>query len=193
VKQGNTRAIHTLIDTGALQSNYVSTEVADWLRAEGAATEVGPRREIAGAIRSDRKAVASELVSFLIKLPGREPFEITAQVLDIWYDLIIGRPTIRKHNLLPLLQQHLDQNPTVDPSNVKEHINSLKEKRELLDIEDDADGIPDPKDQFFDPVMIRKKDPESPIDLIPTEIHGSETLKQALREQAGRAPIQHRE
>lgn len=96
--------VNTLLDTGALQSNYISEDLAAWLVDQGAVLVHNGTISIQLATKNDVTTSSSNLnfhVTFLNELKN-EPesiLNLNARILDSQHDLIIGRPIIRLHNL----------------------------------------------------------------------------------------------
>jgi len=124
-----------------------------------------------------------------------QKINIKCTIIESPYDLIIGRPTIKQYNLLESLKYHLTQCRTCCDSEVvtqrldtvtqlaaiyQERQNEQRYVREsmrkYIDYDSDTEGI-EMHTSEEDPYDIDQSTEE---DQIPTEIHGSETLKQQL-------------
>ena len=96
--------INFLLDTCALQGNYISVDLAIQLRKEGCFFAES-NHSVCSPVK-DCKCFNSEgLLTFWLKYLNfatgvYENIEIEARVLDIEVDLIIGLPSIRKYNLV---------------------------------------------------------------------------------------------
>ena len=94
----------TLIDTGALQANYMALDVAAWLTSHGIPlrTDVNTCR-VCGLYGCTN---TKEYAIFSISLLDKNSKNIFNLIIKAWlikdspYDLIIGRPTIEEHKLL---------------------------------------------------------------------------------------------
>lgn len=120
---------------------------------------------------------------------------ITCTIIESPYDLIIGRPTIVQYNLLETLKYHLtkcrtsvDSTPVTQQEPPVTQLAAIYQKRQdeqryiresmrkYIDYDSDTEGI-EIHTSEEDPYDIDQPTQE---DQIPTEIHGSETLKQQL-------------
>jgi len=105
----NELCIHALLDTGALQGNYVSVETANWVRTQGT-------NGLCPSLPADKdKLIDLAIHGFQAKSLGSIMFnlkyfneqskiqtELTclhATVIDCPFDLIIGLPTIKRNSL----------------------------------------------------------------------------------------------
>jgi len=96
--------VDTLLDTGALQGNYLSEELAAWLIDQGAVPVHNGAISIQLAVRNSTTTSTCSLVfnvTFLNESNGLPEtiFGLKARILDSEHDLIIGRPVIRLHSL----------------------------------------------------------------------------------------------
>jgi hypothetical protein len=184
---------NVLLDTGALQGNYVSDQVAKELITMGApvkncnVTVTSCFKDDSTAIVNNNKAVVKVAVDKVIKFKLRfkhelsneyENISLTACVVNnLSYDVIIGRPDIAKHDFTNKFRNHLASEP-IEHHNVTESksmIAQLYEKHQLLDYESDEDDIGDLPDIFpADRV-------EELYDLIPAHIVGSLSFQTKIR------------
>lgn len=96
--------IDTLLDTGALQGNYLSKDLAAWLIDQGAVPVHNGEVSIQLAVKDNTTTSSCSLafnVTFINEKSGLHEtiFDLNARILDSHHDLIIGRPVIRLHNL----------------------------------------------------------------------------------------------
>jgi transposase InsO family protein len=99
----HTLSVETLIDNGATQSNYISSDIAKWATAHGARAIVMESKEICPAF-GDCQKVGEEIelsCLFINELTkNKESIKIRAKVITgLSHDLIIGRKEIKKNNL----------------------------------------------------------------------------------------------
>ena len=92
-----------LLDIGALQGNYISKDLAIALESRGVIRNKCNHR-VCSAM-SNLCQTADGLMKFYLQyfnvyVNKYERIEITAKVLDIQFDLIIGLPTIKHHELI---------------------------------------------------------------------------------------------
>jgi hypothetical protein len=97
-------SIKFLLDTCALQANYISVALADSLRRNGCFFEKNITT-VCSPIKNCDCFKLEGLVSFYLKYlnfsTGQyDNISISARVLDIQCDLIIGLPSITKYNLV---------------------------------------------------------------------------------------------
>jgi hypothetical protein len=112
--------ITALIDTGCLQTNVVSSRVADILISKGKANIQNASRALRSGVGGGTYGVNS-LIEFDIEFSNskdtsRKPVRIYIRALisrDIEYDLIIGLPTIQHFHLLATLSSHFNSLPTL--------------------------------------------------------------------------------
>jgi len=99
-----------LIDTGALHANYISNQLAARLIEHGTAKLDDPTR-ICSALSGKCSSCLGRLilnVEFLNDITNlKEKIKIPFKIVDISYDVIIGRPSIMQFNLLHKLYKHL--------------------------------------------------------------------------------------
>lgn len=98
-----------LIDTGALHNSYVSKATAEILAQHGAQA-FPSRHKVFSALGHSQETKRKFLVDIVVnnELTGEdETLPIEVQELDIDYDMIVGRPTINKYNLLEKVRNHL--------------------------------------------------------------------------------------
>ena len=152
-----TKTVFFLLDTGALQGNYVSTQLATWLRIQGAR-----RCACDGVVCSGLGNTCSSLIdkyefclTFVDETNRTQNLVLQACTIDTCYDLIIGLPSIRKHSLLHLFSTRYSllhsTRATVDMATSA--FNCLpatlallreanrKPKAELLSVESDDDEV----------------------------------------------------
>ena len=102
-----------LIDTGALHGNYVNREMAQTLREQGA-TGIPCRQRIISALNSSQ--IATQKFSFIVTIVNElanksEKLLLEATEIDIDYEIVIGRPTIKQYNLVDKVRSHLVCDP----------------------------------------------------------------------------------
>ena len=100
----NHLVVDTLLDTGALQGNYLSEDLAAWLVDQGAVRVHNGAISIQLAVKNSTTTSSCSLVfnvTFLNEISGLPEtiLNLKARILDSQHDLIIGRPVIRLHNL----------------------------------------------------------------------------------------------
>ena len=117
----NVLTVATLFDTGALQANYVSLETAARLK-EGEpqselcrlATTVATTKRKLNLAAKNHSSTTYGVVSFNFSFLNELTQEwdtikcLTASIIDTDYDLIIGKPTMRKHKLTRKLQSYFE-------------------------------------------------------------------------------------
>jgi hypothetical protein len=97
----------TLLDTAALQGNYLSQRIAEQLRLRS----TGPRMQISGTL-SDIKTLASlgnsEInLTYLNELTNSsDTITIFVSIIEMPFDIIIGIPTLRQYKLLHYVKGH---------------------------------------------------------------------------------------
>ena len=92
--------INALFDSGALQANYGSLALQDRLEAEG--LKPSPCGDIVCSAFGECRRCRSQFflfVTLINDLGQHKVFPIVAKIIDIEFDLIIGRPTILAHKL----------------------------------------------------------------------------------------------
>ena len=96
--------IRFLLDTGALQANYISLDLANKLRERGCFYQ-DVKHTVCSPIMKCKCIESRGLISFRLKYlcfaVGRyETIYIEARVLDIGCELILGLPTIKTNDLV---------------------------------------------------------------------------------------------
>ena len=104
--------MNTLIDTGALTSDFISMKMARRLVSEYGATLTPTALTINTAFRAARPYHCHGRINFEIALLNEltdkmQVIELEALVIDTGYDLIIGRPSIIKYNLLNIMHNQI--------------------------------------------------------------------------------------
>jgi transposase InsO family protein len=117
---GTSLSVQGLVDTGALDANYVSFEIGEWVRQnqseEGSPcavpAELAIRKDsivLAGTnkIELTKGAIAFDL-SFLNETSHQQETIrcLHAKIINSKFDIIIGLPSIRENNLLSKLTHH---------------------------------------------------------------------------------------
>lgn len=113
--------VDTLLDTGALQGNYLSEELAAWLIDQGAVPVHNGAVSIQLAIRNCSTTSTCSLVfnvTFINESNGLPEtiFDLKARILDSEHDLIIGRPVIRLHSLCDKIPSFFKLNDSSAPA-----------------------------------------------------------------------------
>lgn len=197
--QGNALTVHTLVDNGALRGDFISRETADWLTSQGFKMCNCSSRVCSGF----RNMCSTALGKINFKLffvneitNSEESIDITASIIETQFDLIIGRPSIKKYGLADKLRSQFadvvinketlhgvknNEDPTTLAIATLSELHSnyiRKQKSELLDYEHDDDGIlADPSEAPWD------KDDSQPNAVEPLpRIYGSESLQRGIRE-----------
>ena len=87
--------VETILDSGALQSNYIHQDVAKWLQSKGANTcTCGHRiKTVAGNIEIN-ESMSADIILTTEVTSEKMNLKINARVLNFDYDSIIGLPTI---------------------------------------------------------------------------------------------------
>jgi hypothetical protein len=116
-----------LIDTGALQSNYVHETVAMQLEGKGARKERSDIVVCSGVCGLCAKT--SEVIYFDLTMLNEcndnyFTFPAKAIIVKLKYDLIIGRPDINLHNSLILNFKHFKMNISQLPSHKEDNCNN---------------------------------------------------------------------
>jgi len=131
--------IDILIDTGALQANYINEAAAEWLRSHGQAIVVKPYWckvcGVGGCLK------INSFINFKVSLVNRFTNKLFYITIKAWilpnnkYSLIIGRPTIVENKLLdrillddksyPLL---IEGSYKLEADHPSEDVNSILEK-----------------------------------------------------------------
>lgn len=100
----NYKNIHLLVDTGALQDNYISVDTANWLRQQGAKAQDCKSVVCSGIKRRSCSRCLGKIsfdLMFFNDLTNKEDkIFITAKIANITVDIIVGLPTIRKELLV---------------------------------------------------------------------------------------------
>ena len=108
---GASKEVRAFADSGATSGSYASKEVAEWLADNGTVSCMCDR-VICGAVGSKRCVHAScchELNVTLLpdkkvnNLINKKTIDIEVAILPLQYDIVIGLPTFRKHNLFQIL------------------------------------------------------------------------------------------
>ena len=119
------RAVNALLDTGALQANYVSPDMAEWLQRAGTMsaaaceaeccrecilhTPVGEGTKVCAGLSSDGSALGRikfTLHFFNELTKSVDTLSLTATVIYSQFDLIVGSPTIKQYDLVGKLPSH---------------------------------------------------------------------------------------
>ena len=155
---GTTRVYRALVDTGALDSDYCSHAVGQYLLDNGVAP-IPCKTRVGSALGSSEVARQKFCIRLILNNEITKQNEILSLVvttINIEYDLIIGRPSIQKYGLLDKLRQHL-----LGPQHLETHVlphtevarstltshqrvsnlRSLEHVSKFLDPIDSADGI----------------------------------------------------
>lgn len=112
--------VDALLDTGALQANYVNEDLARWIKSRGGKCVSGEDVVISLAARQSFTS-SSSMVTFDVTFRNEASSSterissVTARVLDSQYQLIIGLPFIRLHNLCDKLPSFFKSNDTSAP------------------------------------------------------------------------------
>jgi uncharacterized protein YaiI (UPF0178 family) len=187
--------IMSLIDTGALQANYVSERIANELGIipDGPVLVVSSGMNNVGSLKS--KGNCSVIVIYYNELSNcYEPIEIQATILDIPFDLIIGKPTIKQFKLLQKVHDQFWGNN--DQSGIEENTmlgrHSLTSHESLLAVQLIAttqDRENSLTRELFEEDIEYVSSSNLPLDLgdskesisnIPTDIHGDAELRERL-------------
>jgi hypothetical protein len=187
--------ILTLLDTGALQSNYLSERLAKEMQMHISGPEVNISSALNNVDSLRSKGNSQITVVYFNELTKiHEPIVINVTILDIPFDLIIGKPTLKQYKILRKVHDQFWG--TSDMTEVEEEseevhlllgshesllatqlIAQLQDRDEILSWENDDPEIYEP-DQSNLPLDIGNLD-ES-MSKIPIEIHGDEELKEQL-------------
>jgi len=100
--QGNTMMVDGFVDNGALGEDYISRETAEWLTSQGHKVCSCNKRVCSGFrnMCSNSLGKVSFTLSFVNEITkSEEKIDLTAAVIESPFDIIIGRPTIKLHNL----------------------------------------------------------------------------------------------
>ena len=115
------KAAVALLDTGALSGNYISENLARWLKLnKGFSINFRSKLNICSAFTND---CVNGLSALKLNIEFDEPhsFGITfnATVINTPYDIIIGTPTISANNLLEIFQyRYALETPVCEPCQV---------------------------------------------------------------------------
>jgi len=175
--------IRALLDTGNLSHSFISCRIADELEQSGLPKKPVAPEWVRGAIRD---TVGESKYSFQITVTLVTPSlkavacKLHVRVLDISHDLIIGRNDLVRFNLLELFKEHFTARATFSQQSMLAHVANVRHVTELLHSEPDGDDRTFPLSPLFDPIEYYSDDKPSP-DGIPTEIHGSDSLKRNIR------------
>jgi hypothetical protein len=167
-----------LIDTGALHGNYVSREMAQMLRERGA-IGLACRQRIISALNSSQIATQKFLITVTISNEQnnkKENLLLEASEIDIDYELVIGRPTIKQFNLIDKVRSHLvcgAQHTIVAELSGAQRLANLtvvEPASKYLDPLETSDGIPIRDDE---PPWQRAVNGESSPTGLPEKVDGS--------------------
>jgi hypothetical protein len=197
--------ITCLIDTGALQANYISREVAESLKAYG--LQFCKCNSVVCLAIHNKCSNVKEEVNFKLKFLNELTFQydiiqVTAKLVNnLNYDVIIGLPTIRQYNLLTKFPKRfyaLSLNSQRSPvehsySSSQKAITELSElmqlnhksKQDVLDQQDDDDDIESylhdtPWDSLMNAHDNDNNNHNNDINFKLPEIHGSVSLQAQL-------------
>jgi len=114
-----------LLDTGSLHACYISKEVANWLTLHDTKicscntsdNTYGPNSTICYSCLGKVNNISVEF--FNEQMRSIETLKLNAIILEMNYDLILGRPTIKKYNLAQKLFSHFH-----DPRVVEDVLNT---------------------------------------------------------------------
>lgn len=195
------KLIETLLDTGSLQANYISRELADWLKNNGAIVCHCNSKvcDVFGICKTINESfnidiiLKNEITNQILKI------NIFTRVITSDYDLIIGLPTIKKYNLINHFSYKFIADAKLDvlPSSIGDipqshelksitelfvlkgaamQIGEIKPKRMLLDIEPDADDLIDEfrNQSLWDTTI------NSEFNLSDIQIEGSDSMKNSI-------------
>ena len=111
-KNENSTNACVLLDTGAVDGNYVSRELAEELKAAGHESYAGDEEWVCGCFNECRETEGTLDLCITMLQEGRPVHEVQCltKILDFKksFNLVIGKQTISEHNLL----QFLDKNST---------------------------------------------------------------------------------
>jgi hypothetical protein len=192
----NSIDIMSLIDTGALQANYISVMVADHLKItpSGVKLLVSSGMNNLGSLQS--MGNCHVMLSYFNELTkSTDTIDIACTVLDIPFDLIIGKPTLREYKLLQKVHDQfwgndyksvLEEKSTYTGLTATTHESLWTNQlvATILEKEDILSWAQDDSEDYFIP-----ESSSLPLDLgnqmestsiIPTDIHGDTDLKERL-------------
>jgi hypothetical protein len=167
-----------LVDTGALHGDYISREMAQTLREQGA-TGIPCRQRIISALNSSQ--LATEKFSIIVTIFNEvsnhdENLLLEATVIDIDYEIVIGRPTIKINNLIDKVRKHLvcnTQHTIVAKLSATQRLANLlivEPASKFLDPLETSDGLPIRDDE---PPWQRAVNGESSPTGLPENVAGS--------------------
>jgi hypothetical protein len=110
--------IDILLDTGALQGNYISIETANWLRSKGAKASNVNSNKVCSAYGECKHSLGTftTYLKFCNEITNLyETHLLVFKTVDIDFDMVIGRPTIKS---LKLTKQFPSQFEERDMSDV---------------------------------------------------------------------------
>jgi hypothetical protein len=176
-----------LLDTGSLKSNFISTELYNSLTpifGLGIPTKHCACSAFIGVCQSNLIKFTFTIDIFNESSNSTYTLTLHTYVIDSPVPLIIGRPDIIKHQLFVKIPSQLYLGTDASrvlcdhrtrPATEEEYCVLIKERQELLDAENyglSEEMVGDEPAQPWD---------EEPVSDIPTEIHGSDTLKAGIR------------
>jgi hypothetical protein len=189
--------IMSLIDTGAIQANYLSEEVAKRLKVnpKGQETIVSSGMNRVGSLKS--KGSCDVTLSYFNELSkSTETIDIVTNILDILFDLIIGKPTLKEHKILQKVHDQfwgtgdetaIEEKPLHTGLAVTTHESLWSNQLVATILEEDqtkswdnndandflrSDSYPQPLDPLGDP--------KESTPTIPTDIHGDIDMTERL-------------
>ena len=113
--------VRCFIDNGALQNNYINEEAAQFLRERGVVgCACAKNKFVCSGFSNDCRASLGSL-SFALTLTNevtrtKETFELTASIIDSPFDIIIGRPDIKKYKFTKKFPSHFEESVSEDTS-----------------------------------------------------------------------------
>ena len=120
--------INALLDSGALQANYGSFALQDLLQAKG--LRPNPCSDIICSAFGECRRCRSQFFLFVTlnnDLGQQQIFPIVVKIIDIEFDLIIGRPTIRAQKLEGIISANTQNDDVETVCFVKEAEGELEE------------------------------------------------------------------
>ena len=181
--------IDVLLDTGALQGNYVSEEIARQLEALGA-NSCTCMKNVCTALKNGKCQISNKIYSFTLKFFNELTNEkininIKAVKLNMVHDLIIGIPTIREYDMLTIFAHrfrianrrlarelgplgHVSSSDIIPSTIANIRQSNIKQKTELLTIEPDMDDL----ETYFQDAPWEMNSDDTPVDWLP-RIEGS--------------------
>jgi hypothetical protein len=113
---GNNIDTRFLLDSGALNGNYVSEETAALLRAAGVKEDPSEGKRVCVAIgdicRPSGSVFTFPVEFFNESTKAKETLQIKASVFPCEWPIMIGLPTIRTHSLIRKLMSHFEETPS---------------------------------------------------------------------------------